>query len=115
MILTQLRRSVTRLRRSDLPPRPLKGQLVPLRVGPETASRPEMGTAVLDLLDHGKFRSSIPITTVDTVVNHILKNLVFVVELSGELCMRGARLLKQGLSLLNYSLTIRELGLNTHH
>jgi hypothetical protein len=45
-ILTQLRRSVTQLRRSDPPPRPLKGQLVPLGVGPDMASRPKMWTAL---------------------------------------------------------------------
>ncbi len=106
---------MTQLYCSDPPPRPLKGQLASLRVGLDAASSPKMGTAIQDLLDHGKFRSSISITTVNTVVDHTPKNFVFVVELIGELCMLGARLLKQGLSLLNSSLTIRGLGLNTNH
>ncbi len=75
-----------------------------------------MEAAIQDLFDHGKIRSSrSTILAVDTIVDHIPKNLVFVVELIGELYMLGARLLKQGLSLLNSSLTIRVLGLNTNH
>ncbi len=65
-----------------------------------------MGTAIQDLNDHGKFISAI--SAVDTVVDRITKTLVFDSELIGELCMLGARLLKQGLSLLNSSLAIRD-------
>jgi hypothetical protein len=54
------------------------------------------------------FRSSITIPAADlcTVVDHTPKNLVFFVDLIGELGVLVACLLKQGLSLLNPSLTL---------
>ena len=54
-----------------------------------------MQTALEDVLDDGECIS------INTVIDHIPKNLVFLVDLFGELGMLVARLHKQGLSLLN--------------
>ena len=56
-----------------------------------------MGTAIQNVFHHGKFfRSSIytiPDADLNTVVNHTPKNLVFFVDLIGELGILVARLL----------------------